>query len=143
MRDAPQSGPNKWLPVQLATCNTHTTHNMQLPALPSANFNDSNEDIQTGRIRLNGGWGISNIFGNICDNQRTMKAHTNETEVSPAAAAVDDVASGSQCYPPPPAAIYLIRDDQVFSGPFVLVFRGHYYCAPVYAGACLRILNTL
>lgn len=82
MRDAPQSGPNKWLPVQLATCNTH---NMQLPALPSASFNDSNEDIETGKR------GSSIIFGNICDNQRTMTAHTNETEVSPAA--VDDVAS--------------------------------------------------
>lgn len=77
MRDAPQSGPNKWLPVQLATCNTH---NMQLPALPSANFNDSNEDIETGGTEPKGG--SSNIFGNICDNQRTMKAHTNETEVS-------------------------------------------------------------
>lgn len=77
MRDAPQSGPNKWLPVQLATCNTH---NMQLPALPSANFNDSNEDIERGGTEPKGG--SSNIFGNICDNQRTMKAHTNETEVS-------------------------------------------------------------
>lgn len=52
MRDAPQSGPNKWLPVQLATCNTH---NMQLPALPSANFNDSNEDIETGEQGQRGG----------------------------------------------------------------------------------------
>lgn len=51
-----------------------------------------------------------------------MKAHTNETEVSPAAAsaavAVDDVAWGK---PVPLPLQQLVRDDQVFFCAFVLV----------------------
>lgn len=92
----------KWAKQMASLCSwPHATHNMQLPLLPSANFNDSNEDPASRQRGRN-----SNIFGNICDNQRTMKAHTNETEVSPAA--VDDVAWGKPFstppHPPQPAA---------------------------------------